>query len=295
MLEHLNAEPIEPRRVVVLGSGGFVGGATVSRLEACGISVLGLSRTDVDLLSMDADDVLCEKLRPDDTLVVVAALAPCKTNQMLVENLCMMDRVCMALQRAPVGHVVYISSDAVYRDALVPLTEESCAEPGSLHGAMHLAREVMLKGACEARLAILRPSLLYGATDPHNGYGPNRFRRLAAKHKTISLFGEGEERRDHVFIDDLAEIVRLTVVHKSTGVLNVATGSTASFREIAEMVASLFDPPAAIQGTQRQGPMPHGGYRPFDIDVCRNVYPEFRYTTLAEGLAKVHRDAAAQR
>ena len=29
-------------------------------------------------------------------------------------------------------------------------------------------------------VGILRPTLVYGANDPHNGYGPNRFRRLAA-------------------------------------------------------------------------------------------------------------------
>jgi nucleoside-diphosphate-sugar epimerase len=37
--------------------------------------------------------------------------------------------------------------------------------------------------------------------DPHNGYGPNRFRRLAAGGEEIVLFGEGEERRDHVQVE----------------------------------------------------------------------------------------------
>jgi nucleoside-diphosphate-sugar epimerase len=40
--------------------------------------------------------------------------------------------------------------------------------------------------------------------DPHNGYGPNRFRRLAAAGQEIVLFGGGEERRDHVLVDDVA-------------------------------------------------------------------------------------------
>ena len=65
---------------------------------------------------------------------------------------------------------------------------------------MHLVREVMLRSALTAPLAILRPTLLYGAADPHNGYGPNRFRRLAAAGQDIVLFGEGEEQRDHVLI-----------------------------------------------------------------------------------------------
>ena len=32
-----------------------------------------------------------------------------------------------------------------------------------------------------ATLAIVRPSAIYGLADPHDSYGPNRFRRLAAR------------------------------------------------------------------------------------------------------------------
>jgi len=39
-----------------------------------------------------------------------------------------------------------------------------------------------------------------------------------------------------------------------------------------------------VRGTPRQGEMPHGGYRPFDIAACRRAFPDFRYTSLADGL-----------
>ena len=103
---------------------------------------------------------------------------------------------------------------------------------------MHLAREIMLRAALKLPLAILRPTLIYGADDPHNGYGPNRFRRLAAKGEAITLFGEGEESRDHVHIADVAALVSATLHQRSTGTLNIATGKSTSFREVAEMVAA---------------------------------------------------------
>jgi nucleoside-diphosphate-sugar epimerase len=142
-----------------------------------------------------------------------------------------------ALASVPVSHVINISSDAVYADSSAPLTESSCASPGSLHGAMHLAREVMFASEVKAPLANLRPSLLYGAADPHNGYGPNRFRRHAAKGEDIVLFGEGEERRDHVYIDDVAELARRVLYRRSTGVLNIATGEVHSFMDIAKKIS----------------------------------------------------------
>src|SRR5947208_14103615 len=118
----------------------------------------------------------------------------------------------------------------------MPLTEATPTATTSMHGAMHVAREIAFASTVKAPLAILRPSLLYGAHDPHNGYGPNRFRRLANAGNDITLFGEGEERRDHVLIDDLAEIVLRVLKRRSIGTMNIATGTVHSFRDVAERV-----------------------------------------------------------
>lgn len=284
MLEHLNTEPASPTRVVILGAAGFVGGTTARLLAAQGIPTVALSRGDLDLLAAGAADKLRALLQPSDAVVVVSARAPCKDAAMLVDNIRMLMPVAEVLEKADVSHVVYISSDAVYRDSRSPLDEDSCAEPSALHGVMHLAREVMLKGSVKAPLAALRPTLLYGAADPHNGYGPNRFARLAAAGREIVLFGEGEERRDHVLIDDVAEIVLRVLQRRSCGTLNIATGTVHSFRDIAERIAATSNPAVPVRGTPRQGPMPHGGYRAFDPAATYKAFPDFRYTAIDEGL-----------
>ena len=287
MLEHLAVNTIIPARVVIMGAGGFVGSSIKDHIEKDGMHVLGLTEQSLDLLDKSASQSLADLLRPNDTLVIVSAIAPCKNNTMLLKNIIMMEAVCAAIEKEPPSHVIYFSSDAVYADDTKPLTESSCAEPSSLHGAMHLTREIMLKGICTVPLAILRPTLIYGAADTHNGYGPNQFRSLAAEGKEIVLFGEGEEQRDHVYINDIAEIVRLVILHKSKGILNIATGNAISFKEIAEVVASHFSPPPAIKTTPRKGPMPHKGYRPFDVAATHEAFPDFRYTVLRDGLLKV--------
>jgi nucleoside-diphosphate-sugar epimerase len=287
MLTHHRSTPTPPARVVILGAQGFVGKTAASFLAARSVPVRALGRAEVELLAPDAEGKLRGLLQPDDALVVIAAKAPCKDTAMLLDNIRMMQAVCAALEAAPVAHVVYVSSDAVYRDSAGPLNEDSCAEPGSLHGAMHLAREVMLKSVVKVPLAVLRPSLLYGAADPHNGYGPNRFRRLAAAGEEIVLFGDGEERRDHVLIDDVAELICRTLLHRSAGTLNVATGEVHSFRAIAERIATMAKTPVTVRGTPRQGAMPHNGYRPFDPVATLKAFPDFRYTPLMEGLVKV--------
>jgi UDP-glucose 4-epimerase len=290
MLEHLHTEPVKPRRVVVVGAGGFVGGAIARELARDGVPVLGLTRKEVDLTADGAAAAVTEKLEPEDSVVFVSALAPARTSAMLLQNLRMAEAVGQALSARPVAHLLYISSDAVYADDANPVTERSCCQPSSLHGMMHAARELMLKTDVKVPLAILRPSLLYGARDPHNGYGPNRFRRLAEKGETITLFGEGEEQRDHVYIDDVARLVALVLSHRSRGTLNVATGVSTSFREIAEKVVSLSGKRPEIRGTPRQNPITH---RHFDITDCLKAFPQFRYTPLQDGLTRAVQPGAS--
>jgi nucleoside-diphosphate-sugar epimerase len=195
------------------------------------------------------------------------------------------EAVCAALRDRPVAHIIYISSDAVYKDSAEPISESSCAEPGSLHGAMHLTREVMLRSEFSGPLAFVRPTLTYGIDDPHNGYGPNRFRRLAAEGKDLTLFGEGEEQRDHIAVADIAELVLRIVLHRSTGIVNAVTGEVASFRTLAEFIAAQFTPPVAIKGSPRSGPMPHNGLRPFAPSAALTAFPGFTFTPWRKGIA----------
>lgn len=289
MLEHLNTAPAKPSRVVVIGAGGFVGGTISKRLKACGVDVLALTRKELDLLADGAGAKLQAMLRPADSVVMVSAIAPVKSLPMLMQNLKMAEAVCDALAESPIHHLVYISSDAVYTDDANPVTEQSYCAPSTLHGMMHSARELMLKSATQAPVAMLRPTLIYGAADPHNGYGPNRFRRQAQRGEPIPLFGEGEEQRDHVCVDDVAELARLMLFHRSRGALNAATGVATSFKQVATIIASQFGDQVSVQDTPRTVPRPHLVHRFFDITGCHQAFPQFHFVPLKEGLAQARK------
>ena len=292
MLSHGNDAPTPPARVVVVGARGFVGNAVASRLERDRVPVLRIGRAELDLMAPEAAERLGAILRPNDVLVAAAAMAPCRNPEMLRDNMILAAALVKAAAAAPLAQIVNISSDAVYADSPEPLTETSIKAPESLHGLMHLAREAMFAAEVKVPLANLRPTLIYGAGDPHNGYGPNRFRRQAAAGEPIVLFGKGEERRDHVLIDDVAKLAARVIYRRSQGALNIATGTVISFREIAETVVRLSGRPVPIQETPRSGPMPHNGYRPFDPAATHAALPGFRYTAPQEGLARVHAETA---
>ena len=291
MIDHLNPVPNAPLRVVVIGAGGFVGGAITARLRSDDVSVDALRHADLDLLAPDAAQRLAGLLGPAISLVMVSARAPARTVAGLMENLRMVEPVCAALSTTPVAHLLYISSDAIYADDAHPVSEASPAAPSTLHGMMHAARELMLKSSTRAPVAFLRPTLIYGAADPHNGYGPNRFRREAAAGGPVQIFGEGEERRDHIAIEDVAELAQLILFHRSHGALNAATGVSTSFCEIAHIVAKQYG--VGVTSLPRSGPPPHLTHRYFDITACHKAFPRFRFTPLVKGLDRAKSPVSA--
>ena len=240
MLTHQNAHPEKPARVVVLGAGGVLGKALLARLQADGIAALGVGSSDIDLQGAEAAGKLQRLLKADDAVVFLSALTPDKGRDIatLMKNLRMAEAVAAAMAAVKCRQLVYMSSDAVYQFGNGTVDETTAADPLDLYGVMHKAREVMMMSAVPAEaLAILRCTLVCSADDTHNSYGPNRFRRQAAKDGKITLGGEGRETRDHVSADDVAELVRLVLMHRSCGLLNAVSGRSHSFAEVARMVA----------------------------------------------------------
>jgi UDP-glucose 4-epimerase len=294
MLTHQHVTPTAPERVVVIGAGSFVGSTIVKELTKAGLPVFGITRKQADLLSAGGADALKALLKPHDAAVFVSAVAPAKNAAQMMTNLRMVEAAIAAFAAVPPAHLLYISSDAVYADDANPVTEHSHVAPSTTHGMMHAARELMFRTEYNGPFAVLRPTLIYGARDPHSGYGPNRFRRQAAKGEPIGIFGEGEEKRDHVAIEDVGRLAVRILQHRSVGALNAVTGVATSFHDIAHMIAAEFSPPAKVISLPRPGPRPHLLHRFFDITCCLKAFPDFQFEPLEKGLRRVHSEAMAQ-
>lgn len=287
MLQHHRSPHSPLPRTVILGAGGFLSPVLQRNLQAHGATMMALGSSTIDLTKPGASAELAAHIQPDDAVVMAAGLTPDKGKDTatLMANLRMAEAVALALQHSRPAHFLYISSDAVY-DARWSslLNEESTCEPSDLYALMHVAREKILGQACQqARIpfAIVRPCAIYGPGDTHNSYGPNRFLRSALNSRTIALFGAGQERRHHVFVDDVAELVRQCIGHASTGVINAVTGHAASFGEVAEMIAALAADNIMIDHLPQSAPVTH---RHFDTRALALAFPSLQATELADGL-----------
>ena len=290
MISHQNRSPTIPARVLLIGARGFIGAAIRRRLDVENIPTLALGSGDIDLLEANASDRLAAMVRPDDSVVMLAALTPDKGRDIatLMKNLTMMQSVCAALAQSGCAHLVYFSSDAVYDGGVSRVTEDTPAYPQDLYGTMHYTREIMARSLDEVPVLVLRPTVVYGLDDTHNSYGPNRFRRAAEKDGIITLFGNGEETRDHIHVEDIAGLTVQCLLNKSTGTLNAATGMSSSFYEIAEITAKVFGNGIEIITTPRANPITH---RHYDVTNLIKAFPDFRFITPGDGVARVHNEA----
>jgi UDP-glucose 4-epimerase len=273
-------------RVVVLGGSGFIGSAIIDLCNKRQMKCVSITRKEINLLDDSASKKLSEILKPSDCVVVACAVAPVKNIQMLIDNLKIAEEISKALMASPVNYLLNVSSDAVYQDSNEPLTENSFRAPSSLHGIMHLSREIRFE-MLSVPTGIICPTLVYGIKDPHNGYGPNLFSRQAQKGDDIKLFGKGEELRDHIFVDDVAILCLKMIESKVLGRVNAVTGKVISFDSIATSCSKLVNNRVSVHHTKRNGSMPHNGYREFNTSKLNSLFPDFKATSLSIGLAKL--------
>ncbi len=289
MLEHEFGEPVTPSRVVVLGERGFVARRLIAWLRDRGIPCRAIGSAEVDLVDPGASASLAQVLKPGDSIVFASALTPEKGRDRAAffKNIAMADHVCRVLAGVRCTQLLYISSDSVYGSRHTDIDEASCCEPTEMYPLSHLVREKLLLDACgraSVRLAIFRPTAIYGATDTHNSYGPNRFVRSALQAGRITLFGQGEEERDHVYIDDVVELVGLCLLHRSSGVLNAASGTALSFAEVAHVITAAIGRPVVVESAPRRVPIFH---RRFQNSALTSAFPGFRPTPLNTGIRRM--------
>ncbi len=273
------------KRVVVVGAFGFIGDTLCRKLQTENIQVEAIGRQQVDLTQTGAGQILARLLQPGDTVVILSAITPDKGKTRLdfLNNLRIGMAVCEAFGQVPPTYVVYLSSDAVYSFDTPFINEKSLAAPADLYGAMHRSRELLLE-SLQLPLWIVRPTLIYGAGDTHNAYGPNRFIRQALADRSITLFGHGEETRSHIAVEDLVSLMIRGMQKQYTGLTNAVTEPSYTFKAIAECIVKLLPFPVNIEEQPRKSPITH---RHFDTHALIQAFPDWEPIGINQGLSQM--------
>ena len=245
----------------IFGSKGFIASNLIIYLKKNKYNFTAFDSNDVDLTNSQQCKEKLKKINFDNSnIIFLSGLRPNKNKELhyMINNLLMIYNLNKSINLKNIRQFVYISSDAVYSKNLEYFSEETKPLPDTSYGFMHLMRENFLKeNISPGKLTILRPCAIYGLYETFFNYGINGFLNEVKTKKTITLFGKGEELRDHLYVKDLIEVILISIKNLICGTFNVSSGKCLSFFEISKIIKSNFDKNIKIKYMPRKVPIIH--------------------------------------
>jgi UDP-glucose 4-epimerase len=181
---------------------------------------------------------------------------PDETNRVIVDGTMNVINECKKNQ---VKNTIIASSAAVYGDVEssdVVLTEESKTNPISPYGKSKLlmeqkVREFALKNNMNA--IILRIFNAYGAGQSDEYAGViTKFAEAILKEREIVIFGDGNQIRDFVSIDDVISAINaaILILGKPGQAYNIGYGKSTAIKDLAELMLNVSDKKIPIKFTK---------------------------------------------
>lgn len=196
-----------------------------------------------------------------------------------------------AAVRFGVSRLVYASSAAVYGDSASPADESQPCAPRSPYGLEKLVNDeyaALYRRLHNLSCLGLRYFNVYGpgqaADSPYSGV-ISKFLHAAANEQMLTIYGDGAQTRDFVYVGDIAEVNRRALLSRSTGVCNVGTGVSCSLRELIATISIAHGiQPWVRQEAARPGDILHSGTR---VDQLRRALGFVPRTDLLSGVRKI--------
>ena len=286
--------PNNNSHILILGHTGFIGKNLMKYLERKlpEVEIVGKSSGDIDLTS-DKCTTLLENCFLSNTILVILSGIKRQFGDSIdnfEKNLKMIENVCRALSNKKIGRVIYFSSVVVYGEDIpnLAITEETQIIPRTYYALAKYASEQLLLMEVKKKikdLLILRPTTVYGPGDTDDTYGPEKFTNAAINNKKIELWGDGSEYRDFIYIDDLLEIFYRLICKNSTGIFNLATGESHSFRDVINIVQSTAGKGLSISNRLRTKDKVDNK---FNVKYLLNEIDNFTFTPLNKGIERLY-------
>ena len=295
----------QPRRVVVLGAGGFLGAAMTNYLSRLGHDVVAVSRSP-NILNRSQANVTVVAADIRDTWTIANAMDgadvvyhfassthpslffedPASEYSEAMQPLIWLMEIAA---KKKIKKFVYPSSGGtVYADSDLARTESFPTAPRSPYAIFKLASEQLLQHASrqgQFAVDIFRVGNPYGPGQiPRPGQGVvAHWVNAIANNQPIRLFGDGSARRDYIYIDDLCELLSISC-HRITesDLFNLGSGKATSLGELLDQIQSLLPSPHPVEHIDARASDIHSiALRP---DRLLEHFPQFKFTSLSAGL-----------
>lgn len=228
-----------------------------------------------------------------DTIVHLAAVA--HANRSNKDPLSTLDHSQRTLENAldwargsDLQRFVFFSSSMVYGNFLTPeVTEDHPLDPLGIYGAVKLGGEKLVIAYNQVfgvPYTIVRPSALYGPRCVSRRVG-QAFIESALVGDRLRVDGEGEEKIDFTYIDDVVDGVIAAIVHEGgrNDIFNMTAGKGRALRDLVTLVQEHF-PEIEVEYVERDALRPFRGT--LSMDKAAEKIGHAPRVELEEGLTK---------
>jgi len=280
-------------KTIILGHSGFIGKSISKIFKEKKEDIIEISSSEINLLLDESSDSLKNIFSENISVIMCMGIKKQYGDDLdnWIKNEIILKNFIKALIKKQPGHVIYFSSASIYGEDIQfesLISELTPVNLRSLYGISKFNSENILRKICDdynIPLMCLRPPLVYGYNDLSLGYGPSLFTYNSIKKEIIKIWGDGYERREFIYVDDLAYLCENILKKKLTGVLNTVSGKSYSYIEIINELEKILGYKVAINNKKRtKEKVNHNFLNKLHLDML----PNFKYTNLDDGLKKLY-------
>jgi UDP-glucose 4-epimerase len=281
-------------KILCLGSSGFVGRFLLHRFKQnADWEIVGSNSLSLDLEKPESVKSLANML-DEKTVLIFSARSTHKESSWgrLKVDLEMVHNVANALSHQKIRKCLYFSTLAVYDDSFTQqnISEETGVFPQSPYAISKFSGECLFAQVAAKMgfpLVIFRSCKIYGPGDRSFEYGPGSFLYSAVMDKPIRLYGDGSELRDHLFMEDLFQIVSHFAQNNGSGIYNLASGVSRTYQDLLSIIRTVTKKEIEIAHEDRSRPQID---QTVDISFLKKRFPGLNLTTLEQGISATFQD-----
>jgi len=190
-----------------------------------------------------------------------------------------------------VSKIIVTSTAAVYQNMFEQtiLDESSTVEPSSPYGESKLKMEnkiISFTSKKDTNAVILRLFNVYGiGQSPEYAGVITKFLDDIESNDDLTIFGDGEQIRDFVYVDDVVDAIILSINTLNFGIYNIALGNSISIVDLAYIMIKQSGKNLKLQfNSSRQGEIKFSTASILKAKKYLNFEPNFE---ISQGLAKL--------
>lgn len=316
-MSNKNNSDIKNKNVLVAGGAGFIGTNLIKRLIPLGANIRATIHNHSPAISNEnVEYIKCDLLKMDDSKKVVdridyvfmcaantsgAAVIASTPLVHVTPNIIMNSQILEASYLVGIKKFIFISSNAAYPPSgNKPVQEDEMfkGDPYDTYfgvGWMKRYTEILCKMYSEKlknpmKTVVIRPSNIYGPYDDFEFATSHvmaaTIRKVVERHNPIEVWGDGNDIRDLIYIDDFIDALILAAekINKFDPI-NIGYGKGYSIKEILKMAIEIekFDDAEIIYNKTKPSMIP---IRLIDISKAEKLLGFKPRTDMREGIKK---------